>query len=122
MGGGVGGGLTSLAPQFVFSMVTYYLLPSGATSTVLHGVLSRQYDGILDFNGDEWIIQVDISSGPSHVVDYLEIKTTNSKDSVWSYGPFVTIVHGVVYGFQVGHCGNQLDALGFYVQLADCDS
>ena len=101
-----------------------YLLPSGAISTVLHGVLSRdnwQYDGILDFDDDEWITRVDISSGPSHVVDYLQVETTNSKGSVRSYGPFgkvfmgnVTTVHGVVYGF-FGRCGNQLDALGFYV-------
>ena len=73
-------------------------------------------------DNDEWITCVDISSGPSHVVDYLEIKTTvNSKGSVRSYGPFgkvfmgnVTTVHGVVYGF-FGRYGNQLDALGFYV-------
>ena len=97
-----------------------YLLPSRATSTVLHGVLSRdnwQYDGILDFNNDEWITHVDISSGLSHVVDCLEIKTTNSKGSLRSYGLVfvmgnVTTVHGVVYGF-FGRCGNQLDALGF---------
>ena len=77
----------------------------------IHGVLSRdnwQCDGILDFNNDKWITQVDISSGPSHniMVDYLQIETTNSKGSICSYGPFrkvfmgnVTTVHGVVYGF-----------------------
>jgi hypothetical protein len=101
-----------------------YLLPSGAISTVLHGVLSRdnlQYDGILDFNKDEWITRIDISSGPSHVVDYLQMETTNSEGSVRTYGPFgkvfmgnMTTVHGVVYGF-FGRCGNQLDALGFYI-------
>ena len=101
-----------------------YLLPSGSSSTILHGVLSRdnwQYDGILDFDDDEWITQVDISSGPSHIVDYLQVRTTDSKGSVRSYGPFgkvfmgnVTTVHGVVYGF-FGRCGNQLDALGFYI-------
>ena len=101
-----------------------YLLPSGAISTVLHGVLSQdnfQYDGILDFDKDEWITRVDISSGPSHVVDYLQIETTDSEGSIRLYGPFgkvfmgnMTTVHGVVYGF-FGRCGNQLDALGFYV-------
>ena len=101
-----------------------YSLPSGASSTVLHGVLSRdnwQYNGVLDFDDDEWITQVDVSSGPSHVVDYLQIVTTNSKGSVRSYGPFgkvfmgnVTTIHGVVYGL-FGRCGNQIDALGFYV-------
>ena len=98
-----------------------YLLPSGASSTVLHGVLSRdnwQYDGILDFDDDEWITRVDVSSGPSHVVDYLQIVTTNSKGSVRSFGEVfmgnMTTVHGVVYGL-FGRCGNQIDALGFYV-------
>ena len=66
---------------------------------------------------------MNISSGPSHVVDYLQVETTNFKGSVRSivYGPFgkvfmgnVTTVHGVVYGF-FGHCGNQLDALGLFV-------
>ena len=98
--------------------------PSGASSTPLHGVLSRdnwQYDGVLDFDEDEWITRENISSGRSHVVDYLQVEITNSKGSVRSYGPFgkvfmgnVTTVHGVVYGF-FGHCGNQLDALGFFV-------
>ena len=101
-----------------------YRSPSGASSTLLHGVLSRdnwQYDGVLDFDEDEWITRVNISSGPSHVVDYLKVETTNSKGSVRSYGPFgkvfmgnVTTVNGVVYGF-FGRCGNQLDALGFYI-------
>ena len=102
-----------------------YLLPSGASSTILHGVLNQDNwqsaDSVLDFDNDEWITGVDISSGPSHIVDYLQIETTNSKGSVRSYGPFgkvflgnVTTIHGVVYGF-FGRCGNQLDALGFYV-------
>ena len=101
-----------------------YMLPSGASSTVLHGVLKRdtyQFDGILDFDHDEWITQVNISSGASHVVDYLMIQTTDSRGSVRSYGPFgkqfmgnMTTIYGVVYGF-FGRSGNQLDALGFYI-------
>ena len=101
-----------------------YMLPSGASSTVLHGVLSKdtfQFDGILNFGLDEWITQVNISSGSSHVVDYLMLKTTDSKGSVRLYGPFgehstgnVITIYGVVYGFY-GRSSNQIDALGFYL-------
>ena len=101
-----------------------YTLPNGVSSTVLHGVLSRdtlQFDGILDFANNEWITQVNISSGASHVVDYLFFQTTNSKGSVRSYGPFgkptmgnITTIYGVVYGF-FGRSGHHLDALGFYI-------
>ena len=67
--------------------------------------------------------RVNISSGPSHVVDHLQVETTNSKGTVRSYGPFgkvfmgnVTTIHGVVYGF-FGHCGNQLDVLMQFLRL-----
>ena len=50
------------------SRLHIYILPSGMSSTVLHGVLAQeqgfQFDGILDFANDEWITRVNIGVGP----------------------------------------------------------
>ena len=107
------------------SIQATYLLPSGESSTVLHGHPSKdnlQQDGILDFDVDEWITQVNISSGESNLVDYLKVTTRNSEGSVRSYGPFgavykgnITTINGGVYGL-FGRYGEKfLSALGFYV-------
>ena len=110
--------------SYATDLVTY-LSPSGASSTLLHGVLSWdnwQYDGVLNFDEDEWITRVNICSGPSHVVDYLQVARDDQLQgccqvirTVWKvFMGNVTTIHGMVYGF-FGHYGNQLDVLGFYV-------
>ena len=100
-----------------------YMLPDGDFSVVEHGGLSKPFDGVLDFDDDEWITRVNISSGTSRVVDYLYFWTTSSSGAVRSYGPFgkptatelnMTTIYGVVGGF-FGRSGEQLNALGFYV-------
>lgn len=106
-----------------------YSLPSGATSTLIHGDIEvgrsvgrPQSVGILDFADDEWITQVDASLGneTSHE-QCIKIVTTNSKSSVKTYGPFVTeceptiSVHGILRGFYGYSEDRGLSSLGFYI-------
>ena len=119
--------------------VTYMTsMPEGTSTTLTHGTLARQnYLGhsdsaVLDFDADEWITRVDISSrvlslpliGSHQYLNYFKVETTNSIGSVRSYGPFgesvspenITTVVGVVHGFY-GRSTNKrgINALGFYI-------
>ena len=119
--------------------VTYMTSIAEETSTTLtHGTFARQnYLGhsdlaVLDFDTDEWITRVDISSrvlsllliGSHRYLNYLKIETTNSVGSVRSYGPFgesvssenITTVVGVVHGFYSRSTNKRgINALGFYI-------
>ena len=107
-----------------------YILSNGVSQDVIHGTLllnSGNRNGILNFEEDEWITKVDISSGeslPQHkaCADYLEITTIDSKGSIRLHGPFgyldeadnATTLCGVVYRF-FGCSGSHINALGFHI-------
>lgn len=103
-----------------------YMVSSKVSITVEHGDLTTDSSGqrrnsFLDFEADEWITKIDISSGSVAVLS-LKIETTDSKGSIKSYGPFgedagnnATTVRGVVQGFY-GRTSDPgpIRAIGFY--------
>ena len=115
---------------FINGIQVTYMVSKEATTTATHGTLvpdnsqGHNYFAILDFDADEWITKVDISSresGPYQVINYLKIETTNPKGSIRSYGPFgqvylgnITTVESVIHGFY-GRSSDYIYGLGFYI-------
>ena len=113
---------------FINGIQATYMVSNGSTTTITHGNLEQNFQGsndfaVLDFDVDEWITRVNISSKETqpYAVHSLEIETTNSKGSVRSYGPFgqvnsgnVTTIKKVVHGLY-GHSDYSIYSLGFYI-------